>query len=72
MMHISYHEEKRYSNYIDCIVENYLDVFGETCWLEEDNGFQTVLFRLMASLRPRHADEVCFTAINQYFHAYSA
>jgi hypothetical protein len=72
MMHISYHEEKRYSKYIDDIVENYLDVFGETCWLEEDNGFQTVLFRLMASLRPRHADEVCFTAINQYFHAYSA
>ena len=37
MMRISYDEGKKYSKYIDCIVENYLHDSGETCWLEDDN-----------------------------------
>lgn len=60
MMHISYNEKKKYSKYIDCIVENYLRDFEEICWVEEDDDFQSELFKFMARLRPKQADEVCF------------
>jgi hypothetical protein len=72
MMHISYHEEKKYSKCIDCIVENHLDDFGETCWLEDDNDFRSALSRLMAHLPQGTKIRFVFTAIIQCSRADSA
>ncbi len=58
MVHINHNEEKKYDRYINDIVENHLDAFGELCWMEDDNDFQQKLFRLMTRIKPQSDDEV--------------
>ncbi|KAF2185062.1 hypothetical protein K469DRAFT_726934 [Zopfia rhizophila CBS 207.26] len=57
MVHINHNEEKKYDKYINDIVDNHLDAFGELCWMEDDNDFQEKLFRLMTRVKPKSDDE---------------
>jgi hypothetical protein len=57
MVHINHNEEKTYDKYINDIVENHLDDFGELCWLEDDNDFLQKLFKLMTRVKPKSDDE---------------
>jgi hypothetical protein len=62
MVHINHNEEKTYDRYINEIVDNHLDAFGELCWMEDDNDFLQKLFKLMTRVKPKNDDEV------HYFH----
>jgi hypothetical protein len=57
MVHINHNEEKTYDKYINDIVDNHLDAFGELCWLEDDNDFLQKLFKLMTRVKPKNDDE---------------
>lgn len=57
MVHISHGEEKKYDKYINDIVDNHIDAFGELCWMADDNDFQQKLFRLMTRVKPKSDDE---------------
>lgn len=57
MVHINYNEEKKYDDYINNIVDNHLDAFGELCWIDDDNDFQQKLFKLMTRIKPNSDDE---------------
>jgi hypothetical protein len=58
MVHINHNEEKTYDKYINEIVDNHLDAFGELCWMEDDNDFLQKLFKLMTRVKPKNDDEV--------------
>lgn len=60
MVQITPNEEKKYDKYINDIVDNHLDAFGELCWMEDDNDFQQKLFKLMTRVKPKSEDEVSF------------
>jgi hypothetical protein len=57
MVQINHNEEKKYDKYINDIVENHLDAFGELCWMEDDNDFQQKLHRLISRVKPKGDDE---------------
>ncbi|KAJ4344693.1 uncharacterized protein N0V89_012437 [Didymosphaeria variabile] len=58
MVHINHNEEKKYDKYLNDIVDNHLDAFGEICWAEDDNDFSPRLFKLMTRVKPKSDDEV--------------
>jgi hypothetical protein len=64
MVHINHNEEKKYDKYINDIVDNHLDAFGELCWMEDDNDFQQKLHKLISRVKPKGDDEVSATRSN--------
>lgn len=58
MVHINHNEEKKYDKYLNDIVDNHLDAFGDICWAEDDNDFSPRLFKLMTRVKPKSDDEV--------------
>lgn len=57
MVHINHNEEKKYDKYLNDIVDNHLDAFGDICWAEDDNDFSPRLFKLMTRVKPKSDDE---------------
>ncbi|OAG00542.1 uncharacterized protein CC84DRAFT_1168635 [Paraphaeosphaeria sporulosa] len=57
MVHINHNEEKKYDKYLNDIVDNHLDAFGDICWAEDDNDFSPRLFKLMTRVKPKSEDE---------------
>jgi hypothetical protein len=58
MMRIDYTEEMNYNAYINEIIDNYLEAFEEACFMEDENDFRRLLFRLTSHYAPRRRDEV--------------
>lgn len=68
MVHINHNEEKKYDKYLNDIVDNHLDAFGEICWAEDDNDFSPRLFKLMTRVKPKSDDEVGLFTCQNSFH----
>ncbi|KAF9730478.1 hypothetical protein PMIN01_11347 [Paraphaeosphaeria minitans] len=57
MVYLNHHDEKKYDKYLNDIVDNHLDAFGDICWAEDDNDFSPRLFKLMTRVKPKSDDE---------------
>ena len=63
MVHINHNEEKKYDKYLNDIVDNHLDAFGDICWAEDDNDFSPCLFKIMMRVKAKSDDEVRHTTL---------
>ncbi|KAF2749945.1 hypothetical protein M011DRAFT_475265 [Sporormia fimetaria CBS 119925] len=57
MVHINHNEEKRYDQYVDLIVNKYIDEFADLCWREDDNDFQQRFFTEMTKVKTSSGEE---------------